>query len=167
MHKGLTVNSILKECVKKKTHNWWQLTYYSWMNRNSYSVQVNHQPDATVSPVYYPDIYLQLNTFWASSCPLSGAQHLQLQPLVLPSYRGDSRAVVRSRPEHEQQHSCHHDTKVKPETATAVVELLMTGVKMPETCWAVNKCQDNKLEKLLHLVGDLFELYDDARTCKL
>jgi hypothetical protein len=24
--------------------------------------------------------------------------------------------------------------------------------------------QDNKLEKLLHLVGDLFELYDDART---
>jgi len=25
----------------------------------------------------------------------------------------------------------------------------------------------NKLEKLLHLVGDLFELYDDARTYKL
>jgi hypothetical protein len=28
-------------------------------------------------------------------------------------------------------------------------------------------CQDNKLKKLLHLVGDLFELYDDARTYKL
>jgi len=26
---------------------------------------------------------------------------------------------------------------------------------------------DNKLEKLLHLFGDLFELYDDARTYKL
>jgi hypothetical protein len=25
-------------------------------------------------------------------------------------------------------------------------------------CWAVNKRQDNKLEKLLYLVGDLFEL---------
>ena len=25
------------------------------------------------------------------------------------------------------------------------------------TCWAVNKCQDNKLKKLLHPVGDLFE----------
>jgi len=25
----------------------------------------------------------------------------------------------------------------------------------------------NKVEKLLHLVGDLFELYDDARTYKL
>jgi len=25
----------------------------------------------------------------------------------------------------------------------------------------------NKLERSLHLVGDLFELYDDARTYKL
>jgi len=24
----------------------------------------------------------------------------------------------------------------------------------------------NKLVKLLHLVGELFELYDDARTCE-
>ena len=37
------------------------------------------------------------------------------------------------------QHDCHHDTKVKPEAATAVIELLMMGGKMPETCWAVNK----------------------------
>jgi hypothetical protein len=36
--------------------------------------------------------------------------------------------------------------KVKPEAATAVIELLMTGGKTPITCWAVNKCQDNKLE---------------------
>jgi len=28
----------------------------------------------------------------------------------------------------------HHDTKVKPEAATAVVELLMMGVRTPETC---------------------------------
>jgi hypothetical protein len=51
--------------------------------------------------------------------------------------------------------------------STAVVGLLMMGVRTPGTCLAVNKRQDNKLEKLLHLVGDLFELYDDARTCKL
>ena len=44
------------------------------------------------------------------------------------------------------QHDCHHDTKVKPEAATAVIELLMMGGKTPETCWAVNKRQDNKLE---------------------
>ena len=30
-----------------------------------------------------------------------------------------------------------------------------------------DKRQDNKLKKLLHQVGDLFELYDDARTYKL
>jgi hypothetical protein len=44
------------------------------------------------------------------------------------------------------QHGYHHDTKVKPEAATAVIELLMMGGRRPETCWAVNKRQDNKLE---------------------
>ena len=43
-------------------------------------------------------------------------------------------------------HGYHHDTKVKPEAATAVVELLMMGRRKPETCWAVNKRQDNKLK---------------------
>jgi len=56
------------------------------------------------------------------------------------------------------QRGYHHDKKVKPEAATAVIELLMMGGKTPETCWAVNKRQDNKLENFLHLVGDLFEL---------
>jgi hypothetical protein len=60
--------------------------------------------------------------------PSSGAQWLQWQPLVLTSYRGDSR------------------TKVKPVAATAVIELLMMGGETPETCWAVNKRQDNKVE---------------------
>ena len=44
------------------------------------------------------------------------------------------------------QHDCHHDTKVKPQAATAVIELLMIGGKTPETCWAVSKRQDNKLK---------------------
>jgi len=33
-----------------------------------------------------------------------------------------------------KQHDYHHDTKVKPEAATAVIELLMMGGKTPETC---------------------------------
>jgi hypothetical protein len=32
------------------------------------------------------------------------------------------------------QHVYHHDTKVKPEAATAIIELLMMGGKTPETC---------------------------------
>ena len=43
--------------------------------------------------VYYHDVCLQLNMFRAFSRPSSGAQWLQWQPLVLPSYRGDSCAV--------------------------------------------------------------------------
>jgi hypothetical protein len=37
------------------------------------------------------------------------------------------------RPEHDQQHCYHHAPTVKPEAATAVVELLVMGVKMTET----------------------------------
>jgi hypothetical protein len=32
------------------------------------------------------------------------------------------------------QHDCHHDTKVKSEAATAVIELLMMSGKTPKTC---------------------------------
>ena len=45
-----------------------------------------------------------------------------------------------NRPDHE------HSTTVTTEAATAAIELLMMGGKTPETCWAVNKRQDNKLE---------------------
>jgi len=37
-------------------------------------------------------------------------------------------------PDHDQQHWYHHAPMVKPEAATAVVELLMMGVRVPETC---------------------------------
>jgi hypothetical protein len=97
--------------------------------------------------VYYPDICLQHNKFRAFSRPSSGAQWLQWQPLVLPSYRGDSRAEFMVGPARPRtQHDCHRDTKVEPEAATAVIELLKMGGKTPETCWAVNKRQDNKLK---------------------
>ena len=74
--------------------------------------------------------------FRASSRPSSGAQQLQQQPLVLPSERGESSVVVRgraSRPDHYQQPCYHHAPKVKPLAATAVVELLMMGVRTAET----------------------------------
>jgi hypothetical protein len=37
-------------------------------------------------------------------------------------------------PDHDQEHCYHHAPTVKPEAATAVVELLMMGVRTPETC---------------------------------
>jgi hypothetical protein len=51
--------------------------------------------------------------------------------------RGGSSTVGRGRadrPDHDQQHCYHHAPTVKPEAATAVVELLMMGVMMLETC---------------------------------
>jgi hypothetical protein len=38
------------------------------------------------------------------------------------------------RPDHDQQYCYHHAPTVKPEAATAVVELLMMGVRTPDTC---------------------------------
>ena len=66
-----------------------------------------------------------------------------------------------------KQHHCHHDTKVKPEAATAVIVFLMMGGKTPETCWAVNKRQDNKMKDCRHQVGDLFELNVKLRCQKI
>jgi len=64
--------------------------------------------------------------FRAFSCPSSGAQQLQQQPLV---YRWNVVVTVllvvvwpAGRP------------VGKPEAAAAVVELLMMGMRMPETC---------------------------------
>ena len=75
--------------------------------------------------------------FRASSCPSSGATTTEVVASGLPSELGDSSAVDRGRADrldHEQQHCYHHAPKVKPEAATAVVELLIMGVRTPETC---------------------------------
>jgi len=76
--------------------------------------------------------------FRASSCPSSGATTTAVAASSIPSELGDSSAVGRGRAGRparpRTQHDYHHDTKVKPEAATAVIELLMMGGKTPETC---------------------------------
>jgi len=59
----------------------------------------------------------------------------------LPLERGGSSAVGRGRSDHDHQHCHHHAPKVKSEAAAAVVELLMMGMRMPETCCTVFKRQ--------------------------
>ena len=77
----------------------------------------------------------------------------------LPLERGDSSAVGRGRPDHDQQHCYHQAPKVKPEAATAVIELLMMGVRAPETCWAVYKRQVINWRNCCILLVDVFELH--------
>ena len=52
----------------------------------------------------------------------------------LPRSYDRGRWQRRYRPDHDQQHCYHHAPTVKPEAAIAVVELLMMGVRTPETC---------------------------------
>jgi len=62
------------------------------------------------------------------------------------------------RPDHDQQHCYNHAPTVKPEAATAVVELLMMDVRTPETCSATHKRQVINLRDFCIWLVDLFEL---------
>jgi len=69
---GTFIHTPRSEHVKK-----FQVSTPTQTKKNLNSIQINHQLDAIISPVYYPDVYLQLNMFRASSRPSSGAQQLQ------------------------------------------------------------------------------------------
>jgi len=111
-------------------------------------IQINHQPDKTIFQ------FIILMFVYSSTCfGRFPAHHQELNDcigslwfylrivviVVLCSWSGRP-ARLRT------QHDDHHDTKAKPEAATAVIELLMMGGKTPETCRAVNKRQVNKLK---------------------
>jgi hypothetical protein len=107
------------------------------IRRKNLSIQINHQPDATISPVYY------LTFIYSSTCfgrPYAHNQELNNCSSSLWFYLrnvlvGMLLVVVgpTGRPDHDQQH-CYHAPTVNTEAATAVVEHLMMGVRTPETC---------------------------------
>jgi hypothetical protein len=108
--------------------------------------------------------------FRASSCPSPGAQkcssslwfyHWSVVVTVLLVVVGPAGRLAGRLADHDQQH-CYHDAPtVKPEATTAVVELLMMGVRTPETCWAVHKSkrQVMNLRSCCIWLVDLFEKY--------
>jgi hypothetical protein len=97
---------------------------------------MNHQPDATnfqfiiLTFVYSSTCFGRFSTHHQELNDCSGSlwfYFLTVVMFVLCSWSGQP-----ARP--RTQHDYHHDTKVKPEAATAVIELLMMGGKTPETC---------------------------------
>jgi hypothetical protein len=136
------------------------------------TIQINHQP---VAKIFQSTI---LTFIYSSTCfGRCPANHQELNDysdrlwfylrivvtVVLCSLSGRP-----ARP--RTQHDCHHDTKVKPGAATAVTELLMMGGKKPETCWAVNKCQDSGLENcciwLVICLNCSWNFLNAANKCK-
>jgi len=112
------------------------------------TIQINHQPDATVFQfiiltfTYIPTCFGRFPAHYQELNDCSSSLWFYLHivvTLVLCSWLGRS-----ARP--RTQHDYHHDTKVKPEAANAVIELLTMGGKTSGTCWTVSKRQDNKLE---------------------
>jgi hypothetical protein len=95
---------------------------------NYRTIQINQPTRCKIFSSLLLDVYLQLNMFRASSRPSSGVR----------AWSGPrtSNGVVgpAGLPDHDQQHCYHHAPTVKSEAATAVVELLMMGVRTPETC---------------------------------
>jgi hypothetical protein len=114
-----------------------------------HTTQINHQPDATISQFIILTFIYSSASFGRSpthhqelnDCSSSLWFYLHIVVIAVPCLWAGRPAGQRPR------HGYHHDTKVKPEAATAVIELLMIGGRTPETCWTVNKRQDNKLKK--------------------
>jgi hypothetical protein len=122
-----------------------QASQYKNHTKKAKIIQINHKPDAPIFPVFYLTFIYRSTRFRRPH-----VHHQELKNccsslwFYLRSVVKAVLLVVMARP--QTQHDCHHDMKVKPEAATAVIELLMMGGKTPETCWAVNKRQNNKLK---------------------
>jgi hypothetical protein len=90
-----------------------------------YTIQINQPTRCNNFSRLLLEVYVQLNN--CSSSLWFYRRSVVIAVLLV---------VVRpaGRPDNDQQHCYHHAQTVKPEATTAVVELLMMGVRTPETC---------------------------------
>jgi hypothetical protein len=65
------------QCVRDVPSGNFMSLYRTQLTDTVPGIEINHHLDEKISPVYYPDVYLQLDMLRASSRPSSGAQKLQ------------------------------------------------------------------------------------------
>jgi hypothetical protein len=108
---------------------------------------------------FYPDDCLELNRFPTFDRPLSRAQWLQWQTLVLHSYRGDCRVVFVFGPTGPTMNTARMSRRYESKTRGCHCRHWAPddGRRNAPKCWAAKKRHDNK-EKLLYHVGNIFEL---------
>jgi hypothetical protein len=96
--------------------------------------------------------------FLTSSCPSSGAYKLQQPPLIYCWNVVVAVSLVVVGPDQPRPTTLLPPCSIgKPEAAAAVYKLLMMGMRMPETCWAVFKWQAINLRVWCIWLVDLFE----------
>jgi len=113
-----------------------QVIQFSTPITKKHIIQINHQPDATISLVYYLTFIYSSTRFGhphahhqeLNNCSSSLWFYLRSMVVALLLVV----VGLAGRPNRDQQHCYHHAPMVKPEAATAVVELLMMGVRTPE-----------------------------------
>jgi hypothetical protein len=112
------------------------------------TIQINHQPDATIFQfiiltfVYSSTCFGRFPAHYQELNDCSGSLWFYLRIVVMVVLCSWSGRPVRPR----TTALLPPRSYCKPEAAVAVDRLLMMGGKTSETCWAVNKRQDNKLK---------------------
>ena len=125
------------------------------------TIQINHQLDTKISPLYYLTVVYSSTYFGRPHArhqelnKCSSSLWFYLQNVVIAVLL----VVVGPRP----TALLPPRSSGKPEAATAVVELLMMGMRMPETCWAVFKRQAINLRNYCIWLVESFESPQDFR----
>jgi hypothetical protein len=143
---------------------WWHTVTHGWGSEEK-TGEWSGQPVPFSLPrnIVYPSL---LPTIGADAHTSPASSRLNWRPCPWPLLLVVV-GLVDNRPDHDQQQCYHHAPTVKPVAATVIVELLMMGVRTPETCWAVHKRQVIKLEKLLHLDGWFIWIADNSRGLQI
>ena len=131
----------------------------------SHSIQINHPTRCNSFTSLLLDVHVWLKSVSRASPPIIRSIQLHLQPLVLPLGSGSSSVAGHGLADHDQQRSSRFSPTVKLEAASAVVHAPDDGRGGAQNMLSHTWTSSNELVKLLHLVGYLFELYDDAWTC--